>query len=251
MTDEAGRNGAASGGFAGRLGAEVGSAEEGSARPAFEATDEHLNPAGTLHGGVLATLVDTAMGMAVRSATGDDDVPATSQLDRHLPAARGARPGRGARAQVRTRGSTSPSARPRSSRTAQPSCTPWPPSPCCTPRPLSGGPTRVPGAVFAPGRLTDVRGAVRSAASPVPIPRRHPVHRPPTLRRTPSRPRVPGGRGDPRGTGPGHRRRPGAAGESVECPECGEQSAPLSVVTWGHCRACRTAQSREIYPLRW
>jgi uncharacterized protein (TIGR00369 family) len=46
----------------------------------FDARDEHLNQAGTLHGGVLATLVDTAMGMAVRSATDDDDVPATSQL---------------------------------------------------------------------------------------------------------------------------------------------------------------------------
>ena len=66
-------------GFAGRLGAQVEAADDGSARIAFEVTDEHLNPAGTLHGGVLATLVDTAMGTAVRSAT-DDDVPATSQL---------------------------------------------------------------------------------------------------------------------------------------------------------------------------
>jgi uncharacterized protein (TIGR00369 family) len=70
----------ASGGFAGRLGAHVEAADDGSARIAFEVTDEHLNPAGTLHGGVLATLVDTAMGTAVRTATGDDDVPATSQL---------------------------------------------------------------------------------------------------------------------------------------------------------------------------
>ncbi|MGY1755031.1 PaaI family thioesterase [Blastococcus sp. SYSU D01042] len=70
----------APGGFAGRLGAQVEEADDGSARIAFEVTDEHLNPAGTLHGGVLATLVDTAMGTAVRSATGDDDVPATSQL---------------------------------------------------------------------------------------------------------------------------------------------------------------------------
>ena len=69
----------ASGGFAARLGAQVEAADDGSARIAFEVTDEHLNPAGTLHGGVLATLVDTAMGTAVRSAT-DDDVPATSQL---------------------------------------------------------------------------------------------------------------------------------------------------------------------------
>jgi uncharacterized protein (TIGR00369 family) len=68
------------GGFAGRLGVHVEAADDGSARIAFEVTDEHLNPAGTLHGGVLATLVDTAMGTAVRSTTGDDDVPATSQL---------------------------------------------------------------------------------------------------------------------------------------------------------------------------
>jgi uncharacterized protein (TIGR00369 family) len=46
----------------------------------FSVRDEHLNQAGTLHGGVLATLVDTAMGAAVRSAVGEDDVPATSQL---------------------------------------------------------------------------------------------------------------------------------------------------------------------------
>ena len=68
------------GGFAARLGAQVEAADDGSARIAFEVTDEHLNPAGTLHGGVLATLVDTAMGTAVRSATDDSDVPATSQL---------------------------------------------------------------------------------------------------------------------------------------------------------------------------
>jgi uncharacterized protein (TIGR00369 family) len=75
MTDDVAR-----GGYAGRLGAEVVSADDGSATVRFEAREEHLNPAGTLHGGVLATLVDTAMGQAVRSTTGDDDVPATSQL---------------------------------------------------------------------------------------------------------------------------------------------------------------------------
>src|SRR3954469_21747699 len=68
------------GGFAGRLGAVVTEVDEGTARLEVDATDEHLNPAGTLHGGVLATLVDTAMGTAVRSATGDGDIPATSQL---------------------------------------------------------------------------------------------------------------------------------------------------------------------------
>jgi uncharacterized protein (TIGR00369 family) len=72
--------GTGSDGFAERLGAEVEVADDGSARMRFTAREEHLNQAGTLHGGVLATLVDTAMGAAVRSATDDGDVPATSQL---------------------------------------------------------------------------------------------------------------------------------------------------------------------------
>ena len=67
-------------GFAERLGARSEQTDEGRATVRFEATDEHLNPAGTVHGGVLATLVDTAMGQAVRSATDEGDVPATSQL---------------------------------------------------------------------------------------------------------------------------------------------------------------------------
>src|ERR671917_777698 len=68
------------GGFAERIGAAVEDTEDGSARIAFEVREEHLNPAGTLHGGVLATLVDTAMGQAVRTTTGEGEVPATSQL---------------------------------------------------------------------------------------------------------------------------------------------------------------------------
>lgn len=91
------------GGFAGRLGAVVTGTEEGTARLEFEATDEHLNPAGTVHGGLLATLVDTAMGTAVRSATDDGDVPATSQLT--VTYLRPGKPGRlTVEARVRTRG---------------------------------------------------------------------------------------------------------------------------------------------------
>jgi len=67
-------------GFAGRLGVHPIAAEDGHGRLEFEAREEHLNPAGTLHGGVLATLVDTAMGLAARSTTDDGEVPATSQL---------------------------------------------------------------------------------------------------------------------------------------------------------------------------
>jgi uncharacterized protein (TIGR00369 family) len=91
------------GGFAERLGARAEVADDGSARVAFTAADEHLNPAGTLHGGVLATLVDTAMGAAVRSAVGDGDVPATSQLT--VTYLRPGRPGDlSVTARVRTRG---------------------------------------------------------------------------------------------------------------------------------------------------
>ncbi|MDP9427769.1 MAG: PaaI family thioesterase [Actinomycetota bacterium] len=68
------------GGFAERIGARVEDAEDGGARIAFEVGEEHLNAAGTLHGGVLATLVDTTMGQAVRTTTGEGEVPATSQL---------------------------------------------------------------------------------------------------------------------------------------------------------------------------
>ncbi|MFQ1003216.1 hypothetical protein [Modestobacter sp. SSW1-42] len=38
---------------------------------------------------------------------------------------------------------------------------------------------------------------------------------------------------------------------TVECPECGAPSSPARIATWGHCRACRTADSRSIQPLRW
>lgn len=67
-------------GFIGVVGARDRWAEDGRSGLALEVTDSHLNEAGTLHGGVLATLLDTAMGQAVRSSTGQGDVPATSQL---------------------------------------------------------------------------------------------------------------------------------------------------------------------------
>src|SRR3954466_10243758 len=93
----------ATGGYAERLRAGPGEAADGRATVDFEAAEEHLNPAGTLHGGVLATLVDTAMGLAVRSATGEDDVPATSQLT--VTCLRPGKPGPlTVSAQVRTRG---------------------------------------------------------------------------------------------------------------------------------------------------
>jgi len=38
---------------------------------------------------------------------------------------------------------------------------------------------------------------------------------------------------------------------AVDCPECGEPSSALPITTWGHCRVCRTADSRAKSPLRW
>src|SRR5947209_404063 len=44
----------------------------------LEASEQHLNIGGVVHGGVLASLIDTAMGRAVRSVT--ETSTATSQL---------------------------------------------------------------------------------------------------------------------------------------------------------------------------
>lgn len=66
--------------FVETLGVHGGTVADGTAHLRLDATDRHLNEAGTVHGGVLATLVDTAMGRAVRSRTGETDVPGTSQL---------------------------------------------------------------------------------------------------------------------------------------------------------------------------
>jgi uncharacterized protein (TIGR00369 family) len=66
--------------FVDLLGIRDRTGDDGHARLELEAGDQHRNEAGAVHGGVLATLVDTAMGQAVRSVTGADDVPATSQL---------------------------------------------------------------------------------------------------------------------------------------------------------------------------
>jgi uncharacterized protein (TIGR00369 family) len=52
---------------------------DGTARVVVEVDERHLNPAGAVHGGMLATLVDATMGAAVRS-TVDEEAPATSQL---------------------------------------------------------------------------------------------------------------------------------------------------------------------------
>lgn len=65
--------------FISMIGAPSPEAADGRATLTMEADDRHLNPAGAIHGGMLATLVDTTMGAAIRSVV-EDESPATSQL---------------------------------------------------------------------------------------------------------------------------------------------------------------------------
>jgi uncharacterized protein (TIGR00369 family) len=78
-------------GFLGLIDAPTPEAGDGRARLELEVDERHLNPAGAVHGGLLATLVDTTMGAAVRSAV-DQASPATSQLT--VTYLRPAKPGR-------------------------------------------------------------------------------------------------------------------------------------------------------------
>jgi uncharacterized protein (TIGR00369 family) len=61
-----------------RLGADAESPDGRDSIVRLEAGDQHLNIAGTVHGGVIASMIDTAMGRAVRSVT--EETTATSQL---------------------------------------------------------------------------------------------------------------------------------------------------------------------------
>jgi uncharacterized protein (TIGR00369 family) len=58
----------ASSAFHSGLGIRVDAAGEGSVRLRIEARSDQLNLGGSVHGGVLAGLADTAMGLAVRTA---------------------------------------------------------------------------------------------------------------------------------------------------------------------------------------
>jgi uncharacterized protein (TIGR00369 family) len=78
-------------GFLSLVGAQPPQAADGRATLEVEVDGRHLNPAGTVHGGMLATLVDSTMGAAIRSAV-HDETPATSQLS--LTYLRPGKPGR-------------------------------------------------------------------------------------------------------------------------------------------------------------
>lgn len=53
--------------------------QDGRASVVLDATERHLNAHGTVHGGAIATLVDTAMGRAVVAADGEAH-PATIEM---------------------------------------------------------------------------------------------------------------------------------------------------------------------------
>ena len=90
--------------FLSTIGAGSPEAADGRATLTVYVDGRHLNAAGTVHGGVLATLVDATMGSAIRSAV-DGETPATSQLT--LTYLRPGQPGRlVVTAEVRKRGAT-------------------------------------------------------------------------------------------------------------------------------------------------
>ena len=65
------------------MGMELVRAERGRVEIALKAADHHLNLQGLLHGGVIATLADTATGLAVRSMVPAGRRHVTVQLDVH------------------------------------------------------------------------------------------------------------------------------------------------------------------------
>jgi uncharacterized protein (TIGR00369 family) len=69
--------------FHAAFGVTVDHATSGEVRLGWEAQPEHRNLQGLVHGGVLATLVDIAMGLAVRSVVGPSRRHVTIDLNVH------------------------------------------------------------------------------------------------------------------------------------------------------------------------
>jgi len=53
--------------MAGTLGYEIAEAEKGRVVVTAQPKDAHLNPAGTVHGGLAATMLDSCMGLAIQT----------------------------------------------------------------------------------------------------------------------------------------------------------------------------------------
>jgi uncharacterized protein (TIGR00369 family) len=67
-------------GFHALIGLRRRAGDDGRAEVTLDATDDHLNPGGTVHGGAIAALVDSAMGLAVDTVTGDERRPVTVEM---------------------------------------------------------------------------------------------------------------------------------------------------------------------------
>jgi uncharacterized protein (TIGR00369 family) len=68
------------GGFSELVGTEVSSAKEGRAEVSLKAQEQHLNPSGTVHGGVISTLIDVSMAEALNTLTEEGEQPFTIQI---------------------------------------------------------------------------------------------------------------------------------------------------------------------------
>ncbi len=68
------------GGFTQLVGTELSSAEEGRASVSLRAEERHLNPSGTVHGGVISTLIDVSMAEALNTMAEEDEQPFTIQI---------------------------------------------------------------------------------------------------------------------------------------------------------------------------
>jgi acyl-CoA thioesterase len=75
--DEAGRASP----FLAQLGASLAERSDGHARLELTVEDSHLRTRGIAHGGVIASLLDTAMGVAVSTKTPEGCFPVTAQLN--------------------------------------------------------------------------------------------------------------------------------------------------------------------------
>jgi uncharacterized protein (TIGR00369 family) len=67
-------------GFRELVGTELSSAKEGRAVVSMRAEERHLNPNGTVHGGVVYTLVDVSMAEALRTMIEGDERPVTIEI---------------------------------------------------------------------------------------------------------------------------------------------------------------------------
>lgn len=88
-------------GFREHVAMQVHPGDDGAAEVALDAEEIHLNPNGTVHGGVLASMLDVAMGTAVAAAGAESPVTVALTVTYLEPGM----PGRlVARAQVRKQG---------------------------------------------------------------------------------------------------------------------------------------------------